>query len=786
MAESKRTRDIYPRIAGYRILAEIGRGGMGVVYKARQRGLKRLVALKVIRDLEDRERFQNEALAVARLQHPNIVQIYEQSTDAAAGPPHLSMEYIAGGNLAQQLAGKPWPAAKAAHLVETLARAIHHAHQNNVAHRDLKPANILLAVVSGQLSVVAKQLESPFSLTTDNWQLTTVPKITDFGLAKLLDRRQHLTQTGSRLGTCAYMAPEQAIARPGIDWHKVDVYGLGAILYETLTGGPPFQSATELETLRQVLESDPVPPRRLSAGVPRDLEMVCLKALEKNPRRRYASAEAMAVDLSRFLAGQPVKARPLGPLGRMGRWCRRKPLAAALLLSLVIGFGASLQQWRRAVVSLAEAQAARAQAEEHFTTLRQVMVNNIQIGATYYRQPSDANPIPETMLTDAESCLAQLLQRRPEDHELRALLADVLTRRGQRQSSNESLNYFENAARLWEELPPEETGQPRHLASRATTYGEIGRFHSSKRRLDQALPALELSFELWKQLAEERSNPRAQDKLFYAAAYLAAVLTAAGHSEDEVKLRFEELRTRPELLGGGQGRDVLWDLLRIEQLCVVAQRHRVAGKQGDGLAAARQAASILDRYYQQTSLARRYSVWFVAQSVSVALRWNGAPEESLRLLERANRWLQQLVREAPEACYGFAELSSSWYHIAKAYWDLGQAEETLAACRLALTAQRQACLLAPAVAEYRQELGTRHVQLARKLCELGRLDEAEACFRERQALWPGDLAKHEEALQELRKWASQVGEIGANVSPEEEQERERYLELCDRLVRAKK
>ncbi|HZU35471.1 MAG TPA: protein kinase, partial [Gemmataceae bacterium] len=294
-------------VAGYMILGELGRGGMGVVYKARQRVPDRLVALKMIlagshAAAERRARFLAEADAIARLQHPNIIQVYEVGKDEETL--FLALEYVGGGTLAQKLAGTPQPPKQAAALVETLGRASHHAHCQNVLHRDLKPANVLL--------------------TTDG-----VPKITDFGLAK--HESSDLTATGVLVGTPSYMAPEQAAGAGQAIGPPADVYALGAILYEMLTGRPPFQGATALDTLDQVCHQEPVPPARLQPKVPRDLETICLKCLEKEPGRRYASAEALADDLQRFQQGRPVLARPLGRIGRTWRWCRRNPGWAAML-----------------------------------------------------------------------------------------------------------------------------------------------------------------------------------------------------------------------------------------------------------------------------------------------------------------------------------------------------------------------------------------------------------------------------------------------------------------------
>jgi WD40 repeat protein/tRNA A-37 threonylcarbamoyl transferase component Bud32 len=325
-------------IAGYEVLEELGRGGMSVVYKARQAHPNRLVALKVIlagglADAERRARFLAEADAIARLRHPNIVQIYEVGRHA--GLPYLALEHVEGGTLAQSLAaGTAQPARQAGELIEKLARAVQHAHECGVIHRDLKPTNILLAGDG-------------------------TPKITDFGLAK--QPRLELTTTGAVLGTPAYMAPEQAAGDTAAVGPASDVYTLGVILYELLTVRPPFQAATALETLEQVRCLEPVPPSRLQPKTPRDLETVCLKCLRKEPAQRYATAADLADDLRRFLDGRPIHARPLGWAGQLWRWCRRRPGVALLSASVVclllaIAAVSSLLAWRLG----AEAERARA------------------------------------------------------------------------------------------------------------------------------------------------------------------------------------------------------------------------------------------------------------------------------------------------------------------------------------------------------------------------------------------------------------------------------------------
>jgi serine/threonine protein kinase len=283
-----------PSLEGFEILGELGRGGMGVVYQARQEHLNRPVALKMIlagdfAGDEARRRFLAEAEVVARLQHPGIVQVHAFGT-APNGSPYFALEYLPGGSLDQKLAGTPLPPREAAALVAELADAVQAAHAANVVHRDLKPANVLL--------------------TADG-----TPKVTDFGLAKQASSK--LTASGAILGTPSYMAPEQAAGKGSEVGPAADVYALGAILYECLTGRPPFHAETPLDTLLQVLERHPAPPRLLSANVDRNVETICLKCLEKDPGQRYGSAKALAEDLERYLAGEPITARSLNLVDRL-------------------------------------------------------------------------------------------------------------------------------------------------------------------------------------------------------------------------------------------------------------------------------------------------------------------------------------------------------------------------------------------------------------------------------------------------------------------------------------
>jgi WD40 repeat protein/Flp pilus assembly protein TadD len=339
-------------IPGHEIIEEIGRGGMGVVYKARQIGLNRIVALKMVlagvrADSQVLARFKAEAAAVARLQHPNIVQVYEIGEHD--GCPYFSLEYVDGGTLAQKLDSTPQPPRLAAHLIMTLAIAIHTAHQRGIIHRDLKPGNVLLAAV-------AQHVTGPDTFHVEgqaSFRFYGIPKIADFGLAKHLGEDMAQTRTGAILGTPSYMAPEQAEGRVHAIGPGTDVYALGAILYEMLTGRPPFAATSALDTVLQVMHSEPVPPCRLQPKVPRDLETICLKCLNKEPRKRYLSAEDLAEDLRRYLEGHPIEARPLGRWGRALKWVRRHPawtgtiavsaLATVLLIAGAVSYHIELQ-----------------------------------------------------------------------------------------------------------------------------------------------------------------------------------------------------------------------------------------------------------------------------------------------------------------------------------------------------------------------------------------------------------------------------------------------------------
>jgi eukaryotic-like serine/threonine-protein kinase len=462
---------------GFEILSELGRGGMGVVYKARQKSLNRLVALKVIlgaghAGADTLARFRAEATTAAQLQHPNIVQVFEVGEHA--GQPFFALELVEGGSLAERLKGEPLPPSEAAELARTLALAVQHAHERGVVHRDLKPGNVLL--VSRDAPAEREPARSAGAS-----RLTESVKITDFGLAKQQSAQSHLTQTGAILGTPSYMAPEQAAGAGSTVGPAADVYALGAILYELVTGRPPFKAASVMDTVLQVLHDDPVAPSRLQPKLPRDLETICLKCLAKKPEQRYASAAALADDLGRFLKGESILARPASPVARAWKWSRRHPARAlalfVLAVPLPVALGVMVYLW-------ADARAARRAAEAD------------RAAAVAARDRADRErELAQGYLTNALGTMEKVLDRvadgplarLPEAQEERtAILADAVA-------------FYETLLRL-------DSTDPAVRFDTAQTYHRVSRLAQLAGRIDQAEAAAGNAIRLLTDLVREHPD----------------------------------------------------------------------------------------------------------------------------------------------------------------------------------------------------------------------------------------------------------------------------------------
>jgi eukaryotic-like serine/threonine-protein kinase len=539
---------------GFQILGEIGRGGMAVVYKARQAGLNRFVALKMIhaaRPSETLARFRREAEAVARLNHPNIVKIHEVGD--LEGQPYLALEYVEGGSLSSKLTGPLAPRVGAA-LIQTLALAVQHAHERGIVHRDLKPSTVLLAIESS----------SGGSAVHEPMPSTWVPKISDFGLAKDLTSELTQTQTGAIMGTPSYMAPEQADGRIHQVGPAADVYALGAMLYEVLTGRPPFQGATLLEALEQTRSREPVPPSRLQSAVPRDLETICLKCLQKEPHKRYASAAALAEDLRRFLAGEAIRGRPVPRWERSYKWVRRRPTVAGLLtlatvtlVALVAGLWLHTTRLR-AAVRRAEAGEARAdlnyqQARDainqmlgrldkfHATGVPQVEALRLGLRKdvlTFYqgiaRVEEDAGPARRfdlarahvlmsrvqelsasyAVLLQARRLLEELVAEQPDNLEYRSELGQCFTALGQAAGTSgrdeECESYRVKALQVYDELCRDHPDNTSWQRARAVCHTNLGVCCHAVKRWSEAefhwQEAIRIIEELVRQNPQEDAN----------------------------------------------------------------------------------------------------------------------------------------------------------------------------------------------------------------------------------------------------------------------------------------
>jgi hypothetical protein len=682
-----------PTVAGYEIVAELGRGGMGVVYKAWQANPRRLVALKMLSagagaGPEELARFRTEAQAVARLQHPHIVQIYEVSEDS--GRPYFAMEFVDGGSLAARLAGKPLPVRQAAQLMQTAALGIHHAHQRGIIHRDLTPGNILLQTTDDTDTTDKKTSKASSSVLSVPSVVDCVPKITDFGLAKIVvGGGDTLTQTGAVLGTPSYMAPEQAAGHKGTVTTATDVYGLGAILYAGLTGRAPFQGGTALEILLKVMELEPEPPRRSNREVDQDLQTICLKCLQKDPERRYASAEALAEDLGRWLAGEPIRARPIGRAARGWRWCRRHPvvagLTAAVAVSLLGGIAVSmhfaiqaddsarqaLAQQRIAEQNAKEAD-ARAQGERKAKQLAarrlaQVEAQQRQTKAQKDRAEANARKaLEEKQIADAVRDFLQYKLLGQADPRRQA---DILLRAGElAAAANYNLTIRDLLDRAATELTPEKIEanfpaqpllQAEILQTMGNTYGGVGEYELAVSYLKRAA-ALRL-------LHLTSDDPSTLQTLVY----LAGAYRKTGKPAEAIKL-LERVRAVQETKLGPNHPDTLGTLDNL------AGAYQATGKLREAIKLFKQVCAA-----RQTKAGPRHPSTLTAlNNLALAYLSEGKPAEAIKLLEQ--------VRAAKETQEGadHPDTLTAVHNLAAGYQSAGRLPEAIKLLERVRTVQK--------------------------------------------------------------------------------------------------
>jgi serine/threonine-protein kinase len=659
-----------PTITGYEILGRLGRGGMGMVFRARDLLLGRLVALKVIlADAEPKElaRFRTEVEAVARLQHPNIVQIYEVGEEG--GWAYCALEYVEGGSLARKLAGQPQPARPAAQLVETLARAVQFAHDHGIVHRDLKPGNILL---QPNPELGSRNPPSPTRSVSDfEFRIPDfLPKITDFGLAKRLQGGAGQTDTGEILGTPGYMAPEQVRGKPQEVGPGADVYALGAILYELLTGRPPFQAATPLDTLLLVRSEEPVPPRRLLPSVPADVETVCLQCLNREPHRRYATAGALAEDLRRFLAGEPVLARPAGLWERAVKWARRRPAAAALLgvsgaavlslLALGLWHNTQLRRYN------AELQAERDHAEEMRTLAqaKEVEAWKRKRQAEKQWQRAEAN------FLSAQDAVKQMLTRVANDE-------GMLTNEPRMELVRRKL--MEDALQFYQKFLRQRSTDPAVRWEVAMAYLRVGDLRKMLGQAADAETAYRAAIDLYKGLADEFPQiPSSRFDLAGGYTNLGTLLLATGRLPEAEQLFRRALELQQPLAD--------------EFPAKAEYREDLAGSH---------------------------------HNLGTLMFQTGRVPEAEQGLRRALALRQRLAEEFPATALYRQDVARTQANLGNLFCGTDRLKEAEAAFRQSLDLQQRLVEEDPKMAAYRRELAGSHQRLAVVLARTGRHEEAE-------------------------------------------------------------
>eukprot|EP00913_Durusdinium_trenchii_P005691 g5309.t1 len=680
------------RFGDYELLEEIARGGMGVVYKARQTRLNRIVALKMIKsgqlaDAEEARRFQMEAEAAAALDHPGIVPVYEVGT--FENQPFFSMGFIDGVGLNTQLKEGPLSPGEATRLVAAIAEAVDYAHQQGIVHRDLKPANILIDAQGN-------------------------PRVTDFGLAKNVSEDSGVTTTGQVMGTPSYMPPEQALGKIDEIGPLADVYSLGALLYATLTGRPPFQAASVMETLKQVAGQEPVSPRLLNPAVSRDLETVCLKCLEKETDRRYESARHLVEELERIAADKPILARPVGRFAQFARWCRRNRTVAgigglALLLLLTLAVGGPLMAFsqsqlrRRAVDNLREADAQRQRADQNVVQLRQANLRAngnldraddvvrefvIEIGREGgpLSRYSDTQRLRRKLLVKGRDYFVKLIADNPEAR-LSSRLADA---------------NFQLAALL------------------AQLSGDQQQAIAAYRTALRMLTALR---------REQPENAGLQNSIALTHQNLGVLYRAAGKPDDARTEYLSALQLQQHLVSAyPNARDYRHGLGSIQNN--IGDLEQASGAPGKALAAFQRALSIRQRLVREnpTSVDFRRALSKVHGNLGAHFSRSGRPEAARKEFQQARTLREQLVLDAPDSVEDQYDLSQIFNNIGALDCAQGNPQQGLISYQKARDIRIELARSNPAVTIYRAALASSHNNVGAAYNDIGKVAEARTAY----------------------------------------------------------